>query len=179
MGHIYRNFLNHSALVCLSLVLLAMAGPVAAQSSQPPQPGIEHFGDWGRQCEALPGGQRPQCFLYQNIYLKQNRKKLLYIAVGYFGAAQTLGAIVQVPLGLYLPAGLTIELPDAKPLRIVLEICLRAGCRASVTLAPDTIEAFKRGGRAVVKLQDARKRVVALPLSLNGFAQGFARLQNR
>jgi len=149
--------------------------PVPASPPGAP-PGSQFYGDWSRQCEALPNGQRPQCFLSQNVYLKQTKRRILYIAVGLFGAGQKQGAIVQVPLRLYLPSGLTFEIPDAKPIQIIIEVCLKIGCRATVQLTDQVIEAMKKGGRAVMKLRDSRRNQLNLPISLEGFAEGFASL---
>lgn len=145
------------------------------------QPPGEKFGDWSKRCETSRDGKKQQCFISQTLVLKQNdqRRNVLFVAIGYYGPQQTPGAILRVPLGLgtFLPAGLQLSVPGTKPLRIVVESCLPTGCTAAVKLAPDMIAAMQKANRGTVELVTIRRQKLALPMSFKGFTAGFAALE--
>ena len=88
-------------------LLLAAAG-VSAQADKP-QP--TKYKDWAHICEQPParaGAEVPkQCYIYQNISVKETNKRLLHFAIGYVGKKGRPAAVVTLPLGIFLPPGLT------------------------------------------------------------------------
>tara|TARA_R110000787_G_scaffold25941_5_gene72690 strand:+ start:209 stop:700 length:492 start_codon:yes stop_codon:yes gene_type:complete len=158
------------------VVVLLSSGAAMAQPAQGQQ-----FGDWVARCTIPQGAQTQSCALLQNIQQKTpdgQRRSLLAITVGYQGPNKIPTAILRVPLGIYLPAGLTLEFPGAKPVRIVLEICAPNGCVGAVALNAEMLDAMRKGERGKVALQDNRRRTINIPISLKGFTAGFASLGN-
>lgn len=153
--------------------------PGGAAMAQPAQG--QQIGDWVARCTIPQGAQTQSCALLQNIQQKTpdgQRRSLLAITVGYQGPNKVPTAILRVPLGIYLPAGLTLEFPGAKPVRIVLEICAPNGCVGAAALSPEMLDAMRKGDRGKVALQDNRRRTINIPISLKGFTAGFAALGN-
>ena len=99
--------------------------------------------------------------------------------VSLYGDKKTPAAIFQIPLGLgiYLPSGLTLNVPGVKPVRIVVESCLRRGCSAATALTPELIAGMQKEASGSVELTTLQKRKVKLPLSFKGFTAGFAALR--
>jgi invasion protein IalB len=135
----------------------------------------EKFDDWTVGCEAPKAeGATARCFIFQNILVKESRQQILLMAIGLLGENKQPAAILTVPLGVFLPAGLTLTVPDVKPVRVVIETCLPKGCRGAVALNDELLEALRKGDKAQVTLMDARRRQINLPVSLKGFTKGFA-----
>jgi len=159
-----------------SVFALLFTGGAMAQPAQGQQ-----FGDWVARCTVPQGAQTQSCALLQNIQQKTpdgKRRSLLAITVGYQGPNKVPTIILRVPLGIYLPTGLTLEFPGAKPVRIVLEICAPNGCVGAAALTAEMLDAMKKGDRGKVALQDNRRRTINIPISLKGFTAGFASLGN-
>ena len=94
-------------------------------------------------------------------------------AVGYFGKNRRLGVFFTLPLGLFLPAGVTLEVASRDAIkRLPYQLCNRQGCRASLALDDRWLAHFKRGFRATVTVRTLRGKDVAIPLSLKGFTKG-------
>ncbi len=165
------------------------AAPDAAQENPAPldlpplpqqaAPG-EAFGNWVKRCERKGNTQEQQCYISQIVVLNQNnqRRNVLAIAIGYYGPQKAPGAILRVPLalGTYLPAGLVLTVPGAKPLRVVVENCLPNGCTAATVLDQEMITAMQKATQGTVEVVTIRRQKLALPLSFKGFTAGFAAL---
>jgi invasion protein IalB len=151
-----------------ALVLLAGLSPAAALDSG------ERFEDWTVACEKPKDpAQTPRCFISQKILVKDNRQPILLIGAGLLGPDKRPAIILTVPLGVYLPGGLTLTVPDVKPMRLPFETCLPGGCRAGVVLNDELLAGLRKGDKAVVTLNDARRRLINLPISLKGLSRGF------
>jgi invasion protein IalB len=176
---------------CVSPALAQQPAPPAGGQEQPAPlelpplprhqlPPGETFGDWVKRCETHGENKEQRCYISQILVYAQNnqRRNVLAIAIGYYGPQKTPGAILRLPLGLgmYLPAGLLMTVPGAKPLRIVVETCLPGGCTAAAPLDPEMITAMQKATRGAVEIVNIRRQKLVLPLSFKGFTAGFAAL---
>lgn len=163
----------YCAWTALILGLSLVSTPASADLKQG-----DKFDDWTVGCETPAADGAPaRCFIFQNILVKESRQQILLMAIGLLGENKQPAAILTVPLGVYLPAGLTLTVPNAKPVRIVIEACLPKGCRGAVALNDELLDALRKGDKAHVALMDARRRQINLPISLKGFTKGFAAVQ--
>lgn len=141
---------------------------------------VQRYGDWSKQCDARPGTEIKNCYLTQVIVHNRNKKRqgILLLAVGYYGPNKTPGVIMRVPLalGVYLPTGLTLTVPGADPLKVIIESCLPRGCNAVAKLSPAIIAAMKNANRGSVELRTLRRQQVKLPVSFKGITAGLASL---
>jgi invasion protein IalB len=148
------------------------------QTQQPETP--ERYGDWTRQCKTQSGSQEQRCYLSQMVTVQQDDKRhpVLLMAVGYYGEKKMPRVIFRMPLalGIYLPEGLTLSVPNIKPLRVVFETCLPGGCSGSLPLSEDVLAAIKKANGGTVGVQNVRKQKLQLPVSFKGFTAGFAAL---
>jgi invasion protein IalB len=85
--------------------------------------------------------------------------------------------ILRVPVGLYLPAGLNIQIDNAKPEPVPLQTCDAQGCYAEMQISPALLAALKRGKRLSIICQNVAKNNVVLPLVLDNFADTFQKIQ--
>ncbi len=137
----------------------------------------QKFRDWTARCEVNKEKARPACFVFQNLLLKKENKRLLHVAVGYLTASAQPVAFFTLPLGVSLPGGLSITVDDGKPVRIRYERCDASGCLAPLALT-DTLVTSLRGGRwARVAFFDSTRREVSVPVSLLGFTAGLKSLK--
>jgi len=172
--------IGHAMLVGALLVAI---GPVAARAQTKPPEGTapaqagQQFDDWRRQCEP-PAGDKPEsCVIRQIVVNKENNKAMLIVAIGYFGEKHQPGAIFELPLGLFLPAGVVFSIPGTQPIRVVIQTCLPQGCRAALLLAADVMAALKKGDQADVAVESAQRQKMSAPISLKGFSKAFASLK--
>ena len=159
--------------LALGAVALTWCAPVAAA----PAAGTT-FKDWVIACEEREGGETGQCYMAQNVALRESGQRLVHVAVGYSAKGDGRpAALLTVPLGVFLPAGVAVAIDGGEPRRVPLEYCIAAGCRALLPLDPDTESALKAGRQAQVIFQDLTRREIAVPISLLGFTAGLRALR--
>ena len=113
------------------------------------------------------------CYIFQNLLLKSQKKRLLHVAVGYLSDGKRPAAFFTLPLGVSLPGGLSLTVDDGKPMRLRYERCEPSGCLAPLALTEPLIKSLKGGRWARVAFFDVSRREVSVPVSLLGFTAGF------
>ena len=159
------------------LVLAAAAQPAAAQVVQG-----EKSGDWTKGCFKASEG-RPnaaeQCFIFQRLFPKGSDRAAATVAVGRPGPDKPMLASLTVPLGVDLPAGITVWVEgDEKAVRRPpLLFCVRAGCEANMRMDEVMMTAFRQRLTAMLSFTMVNGRQVGLPISLRGFTHALTFLE--
>jgi invasion protein IalB len=85
--------------------------------------------------------------------------------------------MVQVPLGLFLPAGVTVDIDGDMARNYPLQTCNANGCFVGFPLSDDQLKRMLTGGRLNVTFQYLNKKPVILPMSLEGFTDAYNRIK--
>ncbi|QFR34403.1 invasion associated locus B family protein [Ancylobacter sp. TS-1] len=155
---------------------LGLAGTAWAQqpaapapAAAPARPGLTTatYQDWVVRCVAADKGRI--CEVVQNIQA-QGQGVIASVAVGRADAKAPLRLVVQLPAGVWLPAGVKVQLREkAKPLQLVFTRCPQ-GCLAEVELDATSVQALRTATEAGnFSFEDGARRPVTLPLSFRGF----------
>ena len=160
-----------------AILLAAAAQPAAAQVVQ-----SEKSGDWTKGCITASGNAQnaaEQCFIFQRLFPEGSEQAAATVAVGRPGPDKPLLASLTVPLGVNLPAGITVWVEgDEKAVRRPpLLFCVRAGCEANMRMDEVMLTAFRQHLSGVLSFTMVDGRQVALPISLRGFTNALAFLE--
>jgi invasion protein IalB len=170
----------------LGISALALSGPAAAQGTLKTK-----FGDWQHRCDTTPSTGVEQCILIQNV-LDQSDLNLAVVILKVEDTAATADVrkkdasapvirrpVLRViaPLGILLPRGLGLKIDDKEIGSTGFVRCLESGCVAEVDMDNTLIEAFRRGRTALFAVFLTPEEGRGLPVTLEGFEQGFALLQ--
>lgn len=131
------------------------------------------FDDWVLQCTPAADG-KTSCALMQRLADQKGRQIIQFTA-----ARSKTQAYMEVsaPLGLSIPYGVALVLPDKSEIKMQLADCLVTGCRAVVPLDEATLAKFKSAERIGVRFQDSKSgKVMTVQGSLKGFANGIAKV---
>lgn len=185
------NSLRRALLVGLvtfsALLSHTPAGAASGDSS-------ESHGAWTLRCENRPeppasqsdggdtadasGGASRQCFIFQNVVMKQSGQRVVNIAIGFLpGTAQPI-AVLTLPLGISLPPGARLMVEGTGTLEFLIERCVPAGCRAGGSISPSLREAMSSADTATVAFQDGSRQDITVDLSLEGFADALVALES-
>lgn len=135
----------------------------------------EAFDSWELRCVRVESGTEP-CQLYQ---LLKDAQGTAVAEIGLFslpdGGEAAAGATIIVPLETLLTGGLRLGVDDAQPKIYPFTFCSQVGCVARVGFTAEEVEAFRKGGKAVLTIVPAvaPDQTVALDVSLAGFTAGF------
>jgi invasion protein IalB len=131
-------------------------------------------GDWDLRCS--PGSPGEQCALMQAVTATGVRGLgLTVLFLKMVDAPQQIMRVL-VPLGVVLPAGLGLEIDQAKVGRAGFVRCLPDGCVAEIVLDDNLRKALVAGKTATFIIYQDERQGFAIPISLAGLAAGLAAL---
>lgn len=151
-------------LSCVAIIAALLFGtPAAFGESEEP---IE---DWVRNCDTT-GEFADKCFVRQRLTLKNSGDLLFEIAAGYPLGGDLPMLLLSAPLGIFLPAGITIEVDDTGEYRAVVAYCNHDGCHAYYRMTDELYRMFRLGRSLNVSFLDGTRRAHRFQVSLNGFS---------
>ena len=169
-----------NALVTLRQLAAALLG--AALLAASPGAGFAQgavkskYGDWEIRCETPAGASSEQCALIQSVVAEdKNNINLVVIILKTTDRKSRLLRVIA-PLGVLLPNGLGLKIDETDIGRAGFVKCLPTGCVAEVVMEEKLIDQLKTGKTATFIIHQVPEEGIGLPLSLNGFKDGFAKL---
>lgn len=85
--------------------------------------------------------------------------------------------MIQAPLGLFLPAGISIDVDGADPQRFELQTCDAGGCYAGSPLADEFLARMSKGQTLNVNFQNLNKQSINVPVTLVGFTAAYQNIR--
>ena len=134
------------------------------------------FDNWQVNCQMNAESTTKDCFIVQNLVLREGGQRVLQLAVGYVEKTVEPIALLSLPLGISLPPGANIRVDEHASSQLMIERCEPSGCRAGMKLDKTLIERMKSGKQVIVTFFDAQREPIEVPLSLSGFFDGLAAL---
>jgi invasion protein IalB len=164
-----------AALLLVALVVagLAVPGGAAAQGRI-----VGRYGDWQIRCERQVGAPNEECALIQNVEAADRANVALTVLFIRTADGQAQILRVLAPLGVLLPSGLGLSIDDNEVGLAGFVRCLPSGCLAEVSLDAGLIERLQAGKNATFVIFLTPEEGIGIPISLNGFADGFKALEN-
>jgi invasion protein IalB len=84
-----------------------------------------------------------------------------------------VGLLILLPLGILLPAGVTMQIDSGAAIPLEVERCERQGCRIERLIEPDLLSRLKAGTKATVFFEafdpQGKRQRLGVPISLLGF----------
>ena len=150
----------------------APAAPAPPEgSSAAPPPG------WISRCASEARQGALECVVEQTVFLSKTGQLIAAVTIRVPPDTRQPSLAVQVPVGLYLPAGVTLQIDDGKPLALVLQTCDLKGCYAATPVSPELLGELKSGKTLTVTFQNLQKESIRIPLQLTNFAEAYQRIQ--
>ncbi len=148
-----------------------LTGPAHAQGVVKAQ-----YGDWQMSCDTPPGASFEQCAIIQNVTAEDQPNVGLSVIVLKTADQQARLLRVLAPLGVLLPNGLGLNVDGKDIGRVAFVRCLPNGCVAEVVLDDALLKTLSDGSNAIFVVFKTPEEGVGIPVSLNGFGEGFSQL---
>ena len=157
-----------------SIALAAVAVTVPSADAQ----GVvkAQYGDWQMSCDTPPGASTEQCAIIQNVTAEDQPNVGLSVIVLKTADHQARLLRVLAPLGVLLPNGLGLNVDNVDMGRVAFVRCLPNGCIAEVAMDDQLVKTLSTGKNAIFVVFKTPEEGIGIPVSLNGFAEGFAKL---
>jgi invasion protein IalB len=134
-------------------------------------------GRWTARCSSEGRTATLDCVVEQSAVMTQTGQLLLAITVRVPADTRRPVMMIHGPVGLFLPAGMSIQIDTAKPQQIALQTCDQRGCYAGMQVPAEMIAAMKSGKRFAVSFQNMAKENISVPFSLENFADAYRRIE--
>jgi invasion protein IalB len=164
---------------------VSQAGPPpAAQAATPVAPPASGEGapqpqgtEWVSRCASEARQGALECALEQTAVLQKTGQLIAAVSVRVPADTHQPTLAVQIPVGLFLPAGVSLQIDDKKPLTLPLQTCDLKGCYAAMPISPDMLAELKGGKKLAVSFQNLTKENISVPLQLANFEQAYQKIQ--
>ena len=133
-------------------------------------------GDWETRCETPPGAAYEQCAIVLSV-VDQDRPNLTLVVI-VLNTADRKARLMRViaPLGVLLPAGVSLQIDDQDAGRLNFLQCLANGCIAQLALDDALIGKLKAGKTATLGIFQTPEQGVGVPAPLAGFKEAYEQL---
>jgi invasion protein IalB len=145
----------------------------AGQTQEAPKPG----GGWVSRCISDARQTAVDCAVEQSAVVTATGQLVASVVVRVPHDTRQPVMMIQVPVGLFLPAGVNIQVDESKPVPFALQTCDLKGCYAGAPLPQDLLAAMKTGKKLGVIFQNMQKENIAVPLPLDNFAETYQKIQ--
>ena len=156
----------------------AQATPTPAPSPQaeaapatPPQSG------WIARCASASRDAPLECVMEQSAVLTKTGQVIVVVNIRIAPDTRAPVALVQLPLGLSLPAGAKVQVDDGKAVDLQIQTCEQRGCYANTPITPDMLTALRSGKQFKVSFQNLGKETITIPMSLTDFAAAYDKIK--
>jgi invasion protein IalB len=161
----------------------AVAPKPAAQSpgAAPPQPAAGEANapaplTWTTRCFSEGRKAALLCEVEQSMFITKTGQLVASVNVKLPADTRQPVMMIQLPVGLFLPAGVSLQIDEGKPQSLAIQTCDLKGCYAATPVAPEMLGAMKSGKRLAVVFQNLNKENVNLAFALSGFVEGYDKI---
>jgi invasion protein IalB len=154
----------------------AQTTPAPPQAETPPanpapQPG------WAARCTSASREAPLECVIEQTAVLSKTGQLIVLVNVRVPSDTHTPVILIQLPLGLNLPAGAKLQVDDGKSIDLQIQTCEARGCFTSAPIAPEQLAAMKSGKELKVSFQNLGKEIISIPMPLADFAAAYDKIK--
>ena len=132
---------------------------------------------WSLRCASATRQSVPECAIEQTAILDKTGQMLASVSVRLPPSSGQPVMMVHVPVGLFLPAGISIQIDEQAPVQLVIQTCDLRGCYAGAPILAEMLKAMKSGKRLAIGFQNLSKQAITVPLTLTQFAESYQRIQ--
>lgn len=133
---------------------------------------------WKSQCVGASRTGPLECSMEQRLVLEGSGQFLARLMIRMPASASVPVFLIQLPLGVSLPAGLRLGVDGIPGESLGFQACDKAGCYVGDTLSGSMRDAMKAGNVVSINFEDSAKRPRKLDFPLQGFTRAFDAIAN-
>jgi invasion protein IalB len=150
--------------------------PTAAGTTVPADGSAQSQPVWMSRCSSDGRKATLLCEVEQSLYITKTGQLVASVNVKLPPDTRQPVMMVQLPVGLFLPAGVNLRIDEGKPQALAIQTCDLKGCYAATTVSSELLGSMRSGKRLSVVFQNLNKENVNLAFVLSGFAEGYDKI---
>jgi invasion protein IalB len=154
------------------------AAPTAAPAP-PPAAAVAPSGasSWISRCSSPSRKIAPDCAVEQRAILSGTGQVVTVVSVRLPHDSRQPILVVHVPMGMYLPPGVNIQIDEGKAEHIAFQTCDMQGCYANLVVPAELLTAMKGGTKLAVSFQGGNQEPVTIPMNLADFGEAYKNIE--
>lgn len=129
---------------------------------------------WSVRCDNP--GKKLQCKAFQNVFMQKTGQLFLSVSVSQPEKEKNGAMMLQLPLGLFNPAGVTVSIDGGKAETFPIQTCDKSGCFAGAPIPPEKLTELTKGQKLTVVFENLQKKKITVGVPLNGFGEAYKKL---
>ena len=168
-----------SALFAVALLGLggASAQDAPANAGSAPAGQQQAQENWVSRCVAPARNAPLECAIEQRLIMQNTQQLVALVSIRTPSESGAAMLALQAPLGLFLPAGIGIDVDGASAQVLELQTCDNNGCYANTPISEDLLAAMTRGQKLNIKFQNLNKQRITISATLLGFTAALQRIR--
>ena len=168
-------------LCCTGILLVGAVaanafGAASQEAVDPAKKGDQHSA-WASHCTSNTRGQVLECALEQRAIARETGRVIAIITIRLPAETRKPVAMIQLPVGLFLPAGLNVDVDGDMAQNFPFQTCNANACFVGFPLSDQLLKRMHNGGKFNLTFQYLNKKSLTLPMSLEGFTEAYARIK--
>ena len=151
--------------------------PAPAAAPAPDAAGAGGNTGWVARCTSASRDAPLECAMEQTAVLSKTGQLVVLVNIRVPGDTRAPIALIQLPLGLNLPAGAKLQVDEGKTVDVPIQTCEARGCYVSAPIAADILAALRSGKQLKVSFQNLGKETITIPMPLNDFAAVYDKIK--
>jgi invasion protein IalB len=132
---------------------------------------------WLSSCSASARSLPLECAIEQRAFVRQSGQLIAVITIRVPSDTKKPVAMIHAPLGLFLPAGITVDVDGDMAQNYPFQTCNAQGCYAGFPITDKLLGRMANGGKLNLIFQYLNKQPFTLPMSLVGFKEAYGRIK--
>ena len=84
--------------------------------------------------------------------------------------------MLNLPHGVFLPGGATVQIDKEKPISVPIQTSDAQGAYAGSPISKEMLTALQKAEKMVISFQDLKKQPINVPVTLAGFAATYQKM---
>jgi invasion protein IalB len=149
----------------------AAAAPAAPGAANPPPP------SWSTRCVAEERSSQLDCTIEQRVIVTNTGQLVASVQIRVPSDTKKPVMMIQGPLGLFVPAGITVDVNGGHAQKLDIQTCEAQGCYAGSPVPDAFLAAMMKEPKLNLTFQGMNKQPINLSLPLTGFPQAYAKIK--
>lgn len=184
------RLLTSAAVALSAATIFAAAGlaqpapaPAAAPAARPAapaagaKPAAPKGPAWLSQCSAVGRSETLNCAMEQRLGVASTGQLVAAMVIQVPGATRQPNLILQLPLGLSLTAGATLQMDALPAMKVPIQSCDQNGCVAFMALPAATLAQMQAAKTMKLSVQANAQKPITVNFQTAGFAQTYEKIK--
>jgi len=129
--------------------------------------------NWITRCASKTRNGAIECSTEQSVIKTDTRQVVVLFRVRIPAETRAPVMLAQLPLGLFLPANVVLQIDDKKVAELPLQTCDASGCYVSGPLAAELLSQLLAGKMLKFSFQNLGRETIDVSMPLAGFATAY------